>query len=179
MLQAGGIGECTLTADDAKVAHKIWGDSVPRLKGSTVRETGKRKPQSLVKVPCELIQLKWKVRIGIDIFYVNGHIFFMTYSRMICFTTVTHLINHKVVEVWAAMHKIYQMYMLCGFHIVEIAGNGKFAWIADQTGFHPVWVTVRHFHVGLVLSRVVPIFYVLFTLAGLHFLQNPFSPFFL
>jgi hypothetical protein len=33
----------------------------------------------------------------------------MTYSRMICFTTVTQLINHKVVEVWAAMHKIYQM----------------------------------------------------------------------
>jgi hypothetical protein len=57
MLQAGGIGGCTLTADNARVAHKIWGDSVLRLKGSIVRETGKHKPQSLVKVPCELIQL--------------------------------------------------------------------------------------------------------------------------
>ncbi len=57
VLQAGGIGGCTLTAEDARVAHKIWGDSVSSLKGSTVRETGKRKPQSLVKVPCELIQL--------------------------------------------------------------------------------------------------------------------------
>jgi hypothetical protein len=37
VLQAGGIGGCTLTADDARVANKIWGDSVPRLKGSTVR----------------------------------------------------------------------------------------------------------------------------------------------
>jgi hypothetical protein len=110
VLRAGGIGGCTLTVDDAMVANKIWGDSVPRLKGSTVRETGKRKPQCLVKVPRELIQLQRKVRIGIDIFFVNGHIFFMTYSRMICFTTVTHLINHKVVEVWAVMHKIYQMY---------------------------------------------------------------------
>ncbi len=54
------------------------------------------------------------------------------YSRKICFTTVTHLINHKVSEVWATMRKIYQMYMLCGFHIVEIAGDGEFAWIADQ-----------------------------------------------
>ena len=53
------------------VANKIWGDSVPRLKGSTVRETGIRKPQSLVKVACELIQLQQKVRIGIDIFFVN------------------------------------------------------------------------------------------------------------
>jgi hypothetical protein len=112
VLRAGGIGSCTLTADNARVARKIWGDSVPRFKGSIVRETGQRKPQSLVKVPWELVQLQWKVCIGIDIFFVNRHIFFMTYSRMICFTTVTHIINHKVVEVWAAMHKIYQMYML-------------------------------------------------------------------
>ncbi len=35
-LLAGGIGGCTLTADDAKVAYKIWGNSVPRLKGSIV-----------------------------------------------------------------------------------------------------------------------------------------------
>ncbi len=61
----------------------------------------------------------------------------MTYSRKICFTTVTHLINHKVREVWAAMHKIYQMYMLCGFHIVEIAGDGEFAWIVDQAASLP------------------------------------------
>ena len=37
MLRADGIGGCTLTTDDARVANKIWGDSVPRLKGSTVR----------------------------------------------------------------------------------------------------------------------------------------------
>jgi hypothetical protein len=99
VLRAGGIGGWTLIADDARVAHKIWGDSVPMLKSSTLRETQNRKPQSLVKVPRELIQLQRKVRIGIDIFFVNIHIFFMTYSKMICFTTVTYLINHKVVEV--------------------------------------------------------------------------------
>jgi hypothetical protein len=35
------------------------------------------------------------------------------------------------------MHKIYQIYMLCGFHIVEIAGDGEFAWIADQVASLP------------------------------------------
>jgi hypothetical protein len=99
VLQVGGIGGCTIPVDDAKVAHKIWGASVPKLKGSTVQETGQHKPQSLVKAPWELLQLQQKVCIGIDIFFVNGHTFFMTYSRKICFTTVTHLINHKVSEV--------------------------------------------------------------------------------
>ena len=126
MLRVGGIGGCTISVEDAKVAYKISGASVPRLNGSTVRETGHRKPQSLVNVPKELLQLQQKICIGIDIFFVNGHIFFMMYSRKICFTTITHLINHKVSEVWAAMHKIYQMYMLCGFHIAEIAGDGEF-----------------------------------------------------
>jgi hypothetical protein len=82
-LRAGGTGGCTITADNARVAQKIWGDSVLRLQCSTVRETGKHKSQSLVKVPPELIQLQRKVWIGIgDIFFVNGHIFFMTYLFM-------------------------------------------------------------------------------------------------
>jgi hypothetical protein len=29
------------------------------------------------------------------------------------------------------------MYMLRGFHIVEIAGDGEFAWIADQVATLP------------------------------------------
>ena len=63
----------------------------------------------------------------------------MTYSRKICFTPVTHHINHKVSEVWVVMH----MYMLRGFHIVEIAGDGEFVWVADQVAFLPtpnMWV---------------------------------------
>ncbi len=119
-----------------------------------MRETGHRKPQSLVKVPKELLQLQQKVCIGIDVLFFNGHIFFMMYSRKICFTTITHLINHKVSEVWALMHKIYHMYRLHGFHIVEIAGDGEFAWIADQVASLPTMpifsLAASSKHVGLV-----------------------------
>ena len=78
----------------------------------------------------------------------------MMHSRKICFTTVTHLINHKVSEVWVAMHKIYQMYMLRGFHVVEIAGDGEFAWIADQVASLPtnpiLNLAAASEHVGLI-----------------------------
>ncbi len=158
VLHVGGFSGCTITVDNAKVAYKIWGASICRLNGSTVRETGHRKPQSLVKVHKELLQLQQKVCIGINIFFVNGHIFFMTYSRKICFTTVTHLIYHKVSEVWAVMHKIYQMYMLCRFHIVEIAGDGEFAWIADQVAFLPTTpilnLAAASKHLGLVKRNI-------------------------
>jgi hypothetical protein len=82
----------------------------------------------------------------------------MTHSRKICFTTVTHLINHKVSEVWAMMHKIYQMYLLCRFHIVEIAGVGEFAWIADQVASLPTTpilnLAAASKHVGLVEQNI-------------------------
>jgi hypothetical protein len=29
VLQVGGIGNCTITVDNAKVAYKIWGASIP------------------------------------------------------------------------------------------------------------------------------------------------------
>ncbi len=86
VLQVGDIGGCTVTVHNAKVAYKIWEASIPRLKGSTLRETGQCKVQSLVKVPKELLQLQQKISIGIDIFFVNGHFFFMMYSRKICFS---------------------------------------------------------------------------------------------
>ncbi len=103
-----------------------------------MRETGHQKPQSLVKVPKEILQLQQKICIGIDIFFVNGLFFFMTISRKIYFTTITHLINHKVSGVWAGMHKIYQMYKLCRFQIVEIAGDEEFAWNVDQVASLPI-----------------------------------------
>ncbi len=82
----------------------------------------------------------------------------MTYSRKICFTTVTHFINRKVSEVWDAMHKTYQMYMLCRFHIVEIAGDGEFAWIADQVASLPtnpvLDLATASQHVGLIERNI-------------------------
>ena len=56
------------------------------------------------------------------------------------------------------MHKIYHMYMLCGFRIVEIAGNGEFAWIADQVASLPtnpmLNLAAASEHVGLIERNI-------------------------
>jgi hypothetical protein len=56
------------------------------------------------------------------------------------------------------MHKIYQIYMLRGFHIVEIAGDGEFAWIADQVASLPTKpifnLSAASKHVGLVEENI-------------------------
>jgi hypothetical protein len=56
------------------------------------------------------------------------------------------------------MHKIYQMYVLCGFHFVEIAGNGEFAWVADQVASLPtnsiLNLSAAWKHVGLIERNI-------------------------
>jgi hypothetical protein len=51
------------------------------------------------------------------------------------------------------------MYMLCGFHIVEIAGNGEFAWITDQVASLPtnpiLNLAAALEHVGLIEQTYV------------------------
>jgi hypothetical protein len=59
-VSAGGVPGSDVTIDDVKVAEVIWGWSVLKMKGNTVRRNGKRVMQSIVKVPTELIKLHQK-----------------------------------------------------------------------------------------------------------------------
>ena len=63
-----------------------------------------------------------------------------------------------MVEVWAAMQKIYQMYMLRRFHIVEIAVDGELAWITDQVASLPtnpmLNLATASEHVGLIERNI-------------------------
>ncbi len=85
------------------------------MKGNMVRRTGKHALQSIIKVLKELIKLQQDVKLAIDCFFVNKHIFFTTYSTKICFTMVTHLGFRTKALIWEALHVTYKMYLLRGF----------------------------------------------------------------
>ena len=55
----------------------------------------------------------------------------------------------------------------------SIGDRPIFSIYAPSNGFHPVWITVRHFHVGLVLSRVVPILLRTFRAGRASFFAKP------
>jgi hypothetical protein len=50
------------------------------MKGNSVRRNVKRLVQSVIKVPSDLIKLQQDVELAIDIFFINKHAFFTTYS---------------------------------------------------------------------------------------------------
>ena len=48
IVAAGGVPGSDVTIDDVKATEVIWGRSVIKLKGNTVRREGKRKKQSII-----------------------------------------------------------------------------------------------------------------------------------
>jgi hypothetical protein len=70
IVSRGGVPGCDVTLEDVKTTEVIWGCSVLKMKGNTVRKNGKRLVQSIVKVPSELIKLHQDVELAIDIIFV-------------------------------------------------------------------------------------------------------------
>ena len=58
IISAGGVPGSDVTLEDVKAAGVIWGCSVLKMKGNTVRRrNGKKVVQSSIKVSTELIKL--------------------------------------------------------------------------------------------------------------------------
>ncbi len=130
-MSTGGVPGLDVMIDDVKATEVIWGQSVLKMKGNTVRRNGKQVTQSIVKVPTELIKIHQEVELAINCFFVNKHIFFTTFSTKICFTTITHLAKRTNKIIWVALSATYRMYLLCGFRIVVIKVDHEFASISD------------------------------------------------
>ncbi len=127
ILKSNQISECPVTAEDAAVANKIWGANVASLKGKTTRKTPKPVKTDMVEIPTEIRDLHRIVVLTIDVFFVNKVPFFLTLSRKICFSTVTHLENRKIETIFRALKSIFMYYLQKGFQIMTITADNEFA----------------------------------------------------
>ncbi len=82
--------------------------------------------------------------IAFDIFYVNKIPFFLTLSRKICFSTVTHLANQKVSTIIAAFKAIFMYYLQKGFQIMTVMAENKFALLTELMYELPGAPTLNH-----------------------------------
>jgi hypothetical protein len=128
MLRSNGIKDCPESVRDAEIALKVWGPNVAGLKEKTVRKAVKSvKVEDLIQIPKEMIAMHKDVTLGIDIFFINKIRFFVTLSRNICFTSATHLPDHKLKSIFVAFKKMYNYYLRRGFRITTVMADGEFA----------------------------------------------------
>jgi hypothetical protein len=78
-LQNNRVRNCPLTADDSKRALNIWGPAAHTLEGKMVKRQNKGVPNyNPVLIPAPIIDKYKRIRIFIDIFWVNGSPYFHT-----------------------------------------------------------------------------------------------------
>jgi hypothetical protein len=157
IVSLGGVPGSDVTIKDIKAAEVVWGQTVLKKKGNTVGRNGKCMAQSIVKAPRELIKLQQDVELEIYCFFVNKH-FFTSYSTKVCFNMVTHLSHCTKAYLWEALFATYEMYLLCGFRIVMIAGDHKLASISELVVQLPTapkldWVAASQ-HCGLIEQNI-------------------------
>ncbi len=97
------------------------------LKGKTVRKRPEPVKTDIISIPKEIHKLHKEVTLTIDIFFVNKIPFFLTLSRVLYFTTMTHLPNRSLDLIFKALKGIFYYNLQRGFHMTFIMGDGEFA----------------------------------------------------
>ena len=152
------IQDCPITKRDIEVAQAIWGKDVCALKGKTVRSNAPRVGGMALKVPREFLNLHREVYLTVDLFFVNKIIFFLTLSRKIDYTSVTHLSSRKIAKIFKAFKALYKFYLQRGFRITEVHADNEFApleaLIADMPRGPRLNVTSADEHVPEIERRI-------------------------
>jgi hypothetical protein len=127
VIQSNQIKDFPVTVQYMDMALKLWGKNIASLKGKTTRCNMMPVARDYVKVPLELMNLHKEVLLMTDIFFVKNNPFFLTLSRKITFTTVNHLTDRMVPQIFKAFKEIYQYYLQPGFHIPVVHADSELA----------------------------------------------------
>jgi hypothetical protein len=133
ILRSNQIKDSPVMVEDAMAAYKIWGPSVAALKGKMVRKKPEPVKTDIVPIPKEIHELHKEVTLTINIIFVNKIPFFVTLSRVLYFTTVTHLPDRNLGQFFKTLKGIFYYYLQQGFCVTFITGDGEFASLEQFT----------------------------------------------
>ena len=120
------IKDCPLSVADLRTATTVYGKNIAMLKGKTTKSAPPVVRQNIMEIPKEIWILHKMVTLCIDVFFVNKTPFFLTYSLVICFLSVTHLTGQKAPDIFKALKAMCNYYLQHGFQVVFIKGDGAF-----------------------------------------------------
>ena len=107
--------KCPTTTKDITNAKKIFGPSVPCLKGKQVRRKPDRVNPSYVSIPADLIKQHKFVILAADVMFVCGMPFLISLSRGIKFVTVQYVPRRTAPELANAFKNIVALYSRAGY----------------------------------------------------------------
>ena len=131
ILQMNGIRNCPVTVDDVKICEKIYGPSVPALKGKSVRTKPNVVVKDYVEVPKELKLQNEDVELCADILYIQKEMFLATVSKHLKFLTIVPIAQRSKKMLCDAFDQTFRVYNASGFRIASVHVDPEFKPLED------------------------------------------------
>ena len=109
------LHDCPTTLTDVTNAQTIFGPSLPRMKGTSVRTKPIRMEPDYVRIPREIVEMNRNVTLVGDVLFVCGLPFLITLSRRIRFVTLQFMPNRTVKELTKGFKNVLNLYKRAGF----------------------------------------------------------------
>ena len=126
LIKNNQIENCKLSVQNIDTAQDIWRMDISALKVNTVQGKPTVVALDRIKITKAIANLKKTVFLTAYIFFVNGIPFFISLSRKIYFTGVSHLKGRTVVTIFYAVRAVFIFYLQQGFCIQTVHADGEF-----------------------------------------------------
>ena len=133
MIKHNVLQNCTVTVQDVNRAAKIYGRSIPAIKGRSKRtETARLPSRTTVEIPKEIIDDFKEITLCIDFFYISGLAIFHAISRDLKHRYVGFTDSRSASQMLQQIRKLDQLYSSRGFRVTTLHADPEFEKIRDE-----------------------------------------------
>jgi hypothetical protein len=133
VLQNNRARNCPFTNDDSKRALNIWGPVVRSLEGKMAKQQNKGIPNCQpALMPAPIIAKHKRIRLFMDIFWVNGSPCFHTTSEFVKFRTVAAIPNRQKRTLLMEAKAITNMCETRTFEMSRVEAGREFACVTND-----------------------------------------------
>ena len=119
-IESGQLQGCNITRADVSHANNIYGPPVAALQGKLTRPSQVRNNATQSPIPKDITEESMKIKLYLDIFYIDSVPFLHTKSKDINYVTVQHLPNRKEETLVTKLGFVVNRYLRRGFTITDV-----------------------------------------------------------
>ena len=131
MLKQNLIKNCPITIEHVNNAIDIFGPSISRMKGNSMRKQPKRVIEDIIEIPRELYARSNNVILCIGVFYVYGQAVLSTIDKTVQFGAAIPIEDGTDASHYKALDAVTGCYNKADFYIKTLGCDGEFRSLMD------------------------------------------------